>query len=132
MAEIGHFGKNIVFMTNDKKILTFNGFTQKVAGRWSDHIIIGSKAHKEFNGPGNRKISFKMTLDAVLGVKPRETLETLEKMVESGYVDYLVIGGKAIGEKRFAITDISESWNVIYSGGELASVSVNVSMEEYV
>lgn len=132
MAEIGNFGKELVFETSDQKILTFSGFNQKVSGRWSDHIIIGSKTHKEFNGPGNRKISFEMTLDATLGVKPREVMEKMEKMIESGYVDYLVIGGKMIGENRFVITDMSEKWGAIYSRGELARINLNVSMEEYI
>ena len=73
-----------------------------------------------------------MCLDAVLGVRPREMLECLEDIVESGKVDYLVIGGRAVGKNRFSVTSMSEAWDVVYSGGELARATVSVTMEEYV
>ena len=53
------------------------------------------------------------------------------EMVEKGKIDYLVIGGRAVGENRFAITSMSEAWDVVYSGGELAKASVSVTLEEY-
>lgn len=128
---VGKYG-DIIFETSDKRILAFNDFTQSVTGRWSSHSVIGKKEKAEFNGPGKRKITFKMTLCATLGVRPREMLDKLEEIVESGKVDYMVIGGKAIGKNRFTITSISEKWDTVYSGGELAKASVSVTMEEYV
>lgn len=132
MAEIGHFGNELVFSTSDQRILSFHGFSQRVSGRWSSHAIIGDKPHKEYNGPGERKISFKMTLDALHGVKPRAMLEKLEEMAESGTVEYLVIGGRAIGSNQFYILEISENWDVIYNRGELAIATLSVTMEEYI
>ena len=131
MGEIGHFGKNLIFSTSDKKILTFGNFTQKVSARWSTHNIIGSKPHKEFNGPDSRRVTFEMTFDAIYGVKPRKMLETLEKMVENGTVDYLVIGGRKIGDNRFYISSMSETWDVVYNRGQLERATVSVTMEEY-
>jgi len=93
--------------------------------------VIGKKEKAEFNGPSRRKVSFKMTFHAVYGVRPREMLEKLEDMVEKGKVDYLVIGGRAVGRNRFAVTAVSETWDTVYGGGELAKASVTVTMEEY-
>lgn len=131
MGEIGHFGKDIIFSTSDKKILTFGNFTQKVSARWSTHNIIGSKPHKEFNGSDSRKVTFEMTFDAIYGVKPRKMLEALEKMVENGTVDYLVIGGRKIGNNRFYISSMSETWDVVCNRGQLERATVSVTMEEY-
>lgn len=131
MAEIGHFGKQIVFEVSDKKVLTFKDFSQKVTGVWSSHKTIGEKPKKEFNGADSRRLSFTVDLDVTLGVRPREVIERLENAVEKGSVEYLVIGGRMIGNCRFVITEVSEAWNVIYSKGELAKASVNISMEEY-
>lgn len=131
MAEIGHFGK-VVFATSDKKILTFNNFTQRISGNWSEHKLIGRKPKKEFNGAGLRQVTFQILLDVNYGVKPRKLLETMEKMVETGAADYLVIGCKAVGKNRFVMINMSETWDVIYSGGELAQANVNVTLEEYV
>ena len=128
---VGKYG-SIIFETNDKRILAFRDFTQNVSGRWGNHSIIGKREKMEFNGPGKRKITFKMTFHALYGVRPREMLEKLEAMVEKGEVDDLIVGGRAIGGNRFAVTSISEAWNTVYSGGELAMATVSVTLEEYV
>ena len=86
---------------------------------------------KEYVGAGLRSIKFSITLDATLGVRPQKMLTDLEYITESGYVDYLVIGDKNIGDNRFCITNISEAWDVVYSGGELAKATVEITMEEY-
>ncbi len=127
---IGKYG-NIIFETSDRRILSFQNFSQNVSGRWGNHSIIGKREKMEFNGPGKRKITFKMDFRAIYGVRPREMLEKLETMVEKGEVDYLVVGGRAVGENRFAVTSMSEAWNTVYSGGELASATVSVTLEEY-
>lgn len=128
---VGKYG-DVIFETNDKRILAFNSFSQTVSGRWSSHTVIGKKERAEYNGPGKRKVTFKMVLCATLGIRPREMLEKLEDMVENGKVDYLVVGGKAIGENRFYMTSMSETWDTVYSRGELAKASVSVTLEEYV
>ena len=58
-------------------------------------------------------------------------LERLERMVEEGAVEYLVIGGRKIGDNRFFIQNISEAWGTIYNRGELERATVTVTMEEY-
>lgn len=128
---VGKYG-DITFETNDKRILAFNGLTQTVNGRWSSHAVIGRKERMEFNGPGKRKINFKIILNAIYGVKPRETIEKIENIIENGKVDYLIIGGRPVGDNRFAITSMSETWGVVYSGGELAKAEVSLTMEEYI
>ncbi len=131
MALVGHFGKQIVFEVSDKRVMTLNSLTQKVTGTWSSHKTIGAKPQKEFNGPDSRRISFTVDLDATLGVRPKEMISRFENAVEKGIAEYLIIGGSMIGNCRFVITEVSESWDVIYSKGELARAKLNVTMEEY-
>lgn len=128
---VGKYG-DVIFETNDKRVLSFRNFSQNVSGRWGNHAVIGKKEKSEFNGPGKRKVTFQMTLLATLGVRPREMLEKLEDMVEKGKVDYLVIGGKLVGENRFAITAVNGTWDAVYSGGEVPKASASVTLEEYV
>lgn len=129
--KIGVFG-DIIFETSDKKILTFNNFTQNVSGRWASHDRIGLKPRQEFLGPGLRTISFNIVLNAMHGVKPREMLEKLESVVENGTVNTLVIGTKAVGENKWIIKEISETWDVVMNKGELVRASLSLSLEEYV
>lgn len=132
MSKIGNLGKQIVFKTSDKKILTFNDFKQSISGRWAVHERIGEKPRSEFIGPGLRNISFTIVLSASNGVRPRKTLEKIEKMIEEGTVEYLIIGGKKVGNNKWKITDMSETWDVIYSKGQLARATASITLEEYI
>jgi hypothetical protein len=128
---IGNLGKLITFKTSDKRILTFSNLQQTVSGRWSTHERIMRKPLSEFNGADLRSITFTIQLDAMLGVRPRKTLEKIEKSVENGLTYPMVIGGKKIGKNKWAITKISEKWNVIYNKGELAKATLDISLTEY-
>lgn len=132
MSQIGYFGKDIVFKVSGKQAYVLQNFSQKLSSRWSDSTPIGQKPRSEFNGPGLRQVSFTMLLSVSLGVKPRDVLRKLQRIVGLGLVDYLVIGKSRIGFHKFKITSISESWDVILNKGELASAKVDVTMEEYV
>ena len=132
MSQVGYFGKDIVFKVSRKQAYVVQNFSQKLSGRWSDSTPIGQKPRSEFNGPGLRQVSFTMLLSASLGVKPRDTLRKLQRIVGLGLVDYLVIGKSRVGFNKFKITSVSESWDVILNKGELAEAKVDVTMEEYV
>ncbi|WP_167955140.1 phage tail protein [Anaerosporobacter faecicola] len=132
MAKVGSFGKVLVFSTNDKKILTFNNFSQKVSARWTNHERIGKKPKSEFLGPDLREVSFEIELNAMLGVKPRKQLEKLEKAIENGTVANLVIGGKKVGKNKWKIVSLSEKWNYVMSKGEVVQAIGQITMEEYV
>ncbi|BBF42012.1 hypothetical protein lbkm_0694 [Lachnospiraceae bacterium KM106-2] len=131
-SRIGNWGKDIVFETSDKKILTFNDFNQKVSARWSNHERIGKKPLSEFMGPDLRSITFNIVLSATLGVKPRKTMDKIEKCVQKGKVNSLVIGGKKIGKNKWKITSVNEKWDFVYARGLLAKATLSLTMEEYV
>ncbi len=132
MGAIGIWGNKIIFETSDRRLLTFSGMTQKVSGKYTKHSVIGKKDHPEFTGPGNRNISFKILLDISFGIKPREIMDSIEEAVESGEVNYLIVGGRMFGKNKYSITSVSESLNVVMGRGEIVQATLNVSMEEYV
>ncbi len=132
MAQIGNLGKKIVFQVSDNYILTPQNFTQRVSGKWSKHNVMLGKPRYEFNGADLRRVSFKIMLDAMLGIRPREVLSTLELMAEHGTAETLVIGGRQIGKYKWILTELSETWDVVYNGGELARATCSVTLEEYV
>lgn len=128
---IGTLGKKIIFEVSDDVALTFNGMTRDISGRWADHETMGTKPKPEFLGPGNQTITLPITLSATLGVRPRTMLELVEAMVESGTAEYLVIGTRPVGKNPFRLTASSETWDVVYSRGELAKATVTITLEEY-
>lgn len=127
---IGNLGGKIMFEVSDKKVLTFNNFNQNVSARWAKHERIMGKAKSEFLGPDLRTITLDIRLDAHLGVRPRTTLETIERMVEKGVSSVLVIGEKPVGEHKWKIKEMSEAWNIIMNRGELVSANLKLTLEE--
>ena len=101
MGMVGNFGSRITFQTSDQRILTFSGMTQKISGKYAKHSVQGQKDRPEFTGPGNRSVTFKMVLNVMLGIRPREVMSSIEAAVESGEAEYLVIGGRPVGNNRF-------------------------------
>lgn len=127
---IGTLGP-IVFEVSDKTVLTFNGMTRDVSGRWVEHEVMGVKPKPEFLGPGNQKITLPITVSANLGVKPRKMLELVEAMVESGDAEYLILKCRPVGRHPFRLTASSETWGAMYRHGELARASLTITLEEY-
>ena len=119
---IGNWGAEIIF----------NDLNHSVGSAWATHSRIGLKDQAEYLRPNLQKLSFTITLDANLGVRPRATLELLERHAELGSVFPFVVGGRRIGRHSWRMTEVSESWENILNRGELVQAKVNVTMEEYV
>lgn len=128
---IGNFGKLITFETNDKRILSPLNIKHEVSGRWASHSRIGKKPLRQFLGPDVEKTTFTIKLDARHGVRPRKTLDAIEKHVRNGIPESLVIGGKKVGGNRMTINSISETWDEVWNGGELIRASADLTLEEY-
>lgn len=128
MAKIGNWGSYIKFQTSDDKVLTFNGFKRKVSARTAKHSIINTRPKLEYLGPDLQSITFRIELNAMLGVRPRKIEEKLIKKI--GYVAPLVIGGKNVCSKAM-LTGLSDAYNIILRKGEVLSMSIDITMTEY-
>lgn len=131
MATIGSWGSALVFSTNDSRILTFEKFSRTVSATYANHSRVGRKDRTEFVRPDLQSVTFTITLDATLGVRPRAMLDRLERAVETGEVNTLVLGGRRVGSNRFKIKKASEAWDYVLQQGQLVRATVNVTMEEY-
>ena len=128
---IGHIGKTVVFETSDRKILNFTKMQRTVKGRWASHSRIGKKPKKQFLGPDADQLTFSITLNAEHGVRPRKTIENIEKLIRTGKPQTVVIGSKKVGSNKYAITEISESWETILNKGEVVKITCDITQEEY-
>ena len=128
---IGHIGKTVVFETSDRKILNFTKMQRTVKGRWASHSRIGKKPKKQFLGPDADQLTFSITLNAEHGVRPRKTIENIEKLIRTGKPQTVVIGSKKVGSNKYAITEISESWENILNKGEVVKITCDITLEEY-
>lgn len=128
---IGHIGETVVFETSDRKILNFTKMQRTVKGRWASHSRIGKKPKKQFLGPDADQLTFSITLNAEHGVRPRKTIENIEKLIRTGKPQTVVIGSKKVGSNKYAITEISESWETILNKGEVVKITCDITLEEY-
>ena len=128
---IGHIGKTGVFETSDAKILNFKKMQRTVKGRWASHSRVGKKPKKQFLGPDADQLTFTITLNAEHGVKPRKTVENIEKLIRTGKPQTVVIGSKKVGSNKYAITEISENWETILNRGEVVKITCDITLEEY-
>ena len=132
MSEVGNWGSSITFEVSSDRVLTFSGFQRNVNSRWKDHSVINGKPRSEFAGPGLSDQSMTVVLSAADGVNPRETIEELEKAVETGTVDYLFVGGKKVGENMVKLDSISEAWDTMIEDGKLVKATLTLTFSEYV
>ena len=59
-------------------------------------------------------------------------MRNIESAIENGEAEFLVIGGRPVGDNRFYISSVSEAYDEVLQGGEIARATLNVTMEEYV
>lgn len=129
---IGCIGKTVIFETSDARILNFTKLNKTVKGRWGKHARIGKKPKKQFLGPDDESLTFTIVLNAEHGVKPRNTVDNIEKLVRKGTPQKVVIGNKALSSNKFYISEISESYETVLNRGEVVKITCDLTLEEYV
>lgn len=127
---IASFG-SLIFLVNPKKIFPLQNMKQEVSGEWGSHDVIGKKAKAEFLGPGIRQMTFDVTIDATLGLKPHSVIKKMNKMVEEGKVSNFMLGTHKIGKGKWKMEKVSQDFSLIYSGGELVRAKGSVTLSEY-
>ncbi len=128
---VGSLG-SIPFIVSRNYIRTFRDFGRQGAGRWAKHEIIGDKPVLEFLGPDVEKISFKMLLRAEDGINPSAEAKKLRKLRDDGKAVTLLLGFKVIGKSKWVVESIDETVNYWTANGTPKSISVDVSLTEYV
>ena len=128
---VGALGSRLVFQVSDWRVLTFRNLKREVSGNWSSMERIGQKPLPFFQGASLQTMTMEIVLDASLGVRPRRMLKQIERMVESGQAEILVIGRQRVGNGRWVITKNSEAWDVIQRRGELYRATMSLTLQEY-
>lgn len=128
---VGTLGTSIVFEVSDTCAFTIDSMSREVAGRWTTHDILGAKPKAEFLGADNQTIKLTITLSATMGVRPRTVLNAIASKIENGEAEYLIIGNAVVGSNPFRLVSASETWDKIYSGGQLAKATLTLTLEEY-
>ena len=121
----------MVFEVKDDGILTFRDLSGSAGADWASHDIIGRKPMAQWTGPKARTYTVTIVLMAKYGVRPRATLERLQRYAESGAVDWFVVGSAPLTPNQMKINSVSDSWDVVLNRGELVQCTVELELEEY-
>ncbi|NBH12763.1 phage tail protein [Lachnospiraceae bacterium] len=130
VSMIGYFG-DVIFETNDQRICTFNNMKRTISANYSEHKRYTKKSQREFDGPKNQTVSFKMKFVAGHGVKPWDMVHEITLCCEQGKVCPFVIGGHKVGGGKWTIDSIDEDYREVWNRGELVSVEISVTATEY-
>ena len=131
MGKVGNFGKTISFEVSDSRVLTFSGMSYSQGARFGEVSRLGEAPYMQFLGVDNAEISMDIVLDATLGVKPYDTQKAILKAMRKGEAEYLVIGGKKVGQAKFVISSVSEAWNVFLDAGQVVKMTLSVTFKQY-
>lgn len=128
---VGSLGE-VPFIVARGLVRTFSDYNREGSGRWAKHDLIGQKPVLEYLGEDLEKISFKMLLRADHGLNPENEVKKLRKMRDNGEVVVLILADKPVGNNSWVIESIGESVTFWDAFGNARSISVDISLQEYV
>lgn len=127
MAVLGLLGV-CPFYCSDSNVLTVDNFQKKMSARHAEHAVIGRKPVLEYVGQSLDEITFNIRLDAGLGTPPAVGLALLERMIQSGAGQILLLGSEYFG--RFVITSIDQDRRYFNGVGVPRVVDCKISLKE--
>ncbi len=138
MALIGSYGSTISFGVFDpyndwgsRTMIRPEDIERTTKARWTDYPLIKKKPKLEFAGPDLDEFSMTVQLSADYGITPMAVIESLRKHIRQGIAEYLVIGGKYVGDNPYVIEEMSEAWDEIWNQGQLFKATVKLKFKEY-
>lgn len=130
MANIGSFG-DLVFSVSNNTVRTFEGMSWDFSADYATHDRHIKADLLEYMGPGIEGISFSIAFSVFLGVNPLKEIKKLRKMVQKGYAERLVIGGKVYGSYKWVMQKGTVDFQRFDNKGSLLAAKVKVTLKEY-
>lgn len=127
---IGRFG-SLRFNVSYSKILTFDDMQLTSALKTTEHDVPGWKGRIEITGEEMDEVTLHIILMASEGVRPRSQYQKIRSMMRNRQAQYLILGNKAVMDRRCIITEIKSEWKDILSRGQVSRIELDVTFKEY-
>lgn len=127
---IGRFG-SLRFNVSYSKILTFDDMQLTSALKTTEHDAPGWKGRIEITGEELDEVTLHIILMASEGVRPRSQYQKIRSMMRNRQAQYLILGNKAVMDRRCIITEIKSEWKDILSQGKVSRIELDVTFKEY-
>jgi len=85
----------------------------------------------EYQGPDLDTLNFSVILNGNLGLKPKDELKTWRKKYENVEAEDFLLASEKIGDNKWLITNISESYEKILNTGEILIAKLDITLQEY-
>ena len=128
---IGSFG-DVIFEVYPEKVRTFRDFQIQRSAKYAEHAIHGHKGLLEFTGLSAATASFRIRLDAGLGINPKEELIALRGILTKHEVVLFILDGEPQGDGFWVLENLDESVEIVDNMGVLIAVEVSLKIKEYV
>jgi phage protein U len=127
---IGRFG-SLRFNVSPSRILTFDDMQLTSGLKTAEHDVPGWKGRWEVSGEEMDEVTLHIILMASEGVRPRSQYQKIRMMMRNKEIQYLIIGKKAVMDRRCMITKISSEWKDILHKGDVPRIELDVTFKEY-
>ena len=128
---IGSFG-DVIFEVYPEKVRTFRDFQLQRSAKYAEHAIHGHKGLLEFTGLSAATASFRIRLDAGLGINPKEELIALRGILTKHEAVLFILDGEPQGDGFWVLENLDESVEIVDNMGVLIAVEVSLKIKEYV
>lgn len=123
---------NKVFEVDAEHMYTFSDFQYNSTYQTEKQDADGSKPSTYNKGPDLDNMSFKIKLDASMGIHPRNEWGDWKRMCQSGAAYPFILGGIPLGDTLYQVVSVSPSNFVFGPGGEVLSLELSIQLDEYV
>jgi phage protein U len=125
---IGTLGP-ILFSVSADKVQTFQSLSHSASARWVQHEVVGQEPVSEFVGPGLKRMTIQVRLDASLGVDVQDMASRIQEARRTGHVCTFTLGEQVLGD--YVITEYTQDLARIGAHGERELVNVSLTLEAY-
>ncbi|KPU42153.1 hypothetical protein OXPF_39320 [Oxobacter pfennigii] len=123
---------NKTFQTDTEKIYTFGDYQYNSNFQTEKQDAQGVKPSTYNKGPDLDNMSFKIVLDAELGINPRREWEEWRQIMHQGIPYPFILGNKPLSENKFLLINIGKSNVRIDNYGNILYMELNLQFDEYV
>lgn len=128
---IASFGTKVFEVSSDK-MYTFQDFQYSSSMQTEKQDSVGNKPSTYDKGPDLDSMSLKIRLDFSYGINPRNEWEEWQEIMNSATAYPFILGGKPLGSNKFRLVGVKPSNFNIDNVGNILSLDLDLSFDEYV
>lgn len=121
---------SVYFFCSSYKVITFSDLQIQRSARFANHDVLMQQPKKEYLGPQDSSINFKIQLRQAFKTSPDTYLARLKEMLESGKEQTLILGDNYEGE--YILESYTEDSKKFTGFGICIAADVSLQLKEVI